>query len=169
MKKLTDRATLFEFITLHVNGENHELMIPQTWTLLDVLRDKLGLTGTKCSCDSGVCGSCTVLVDGKPVLSCMMLAVECKNKDIVTIEGLADSTTGRLHPIQQAFVDLSGIQCGICSPGMIMTAKALLDKNLHPTEDEIREALSGNLCRCGSYQRIVECVLAAAKKMRGIK
>ena len=154
-------------ITLTVNGEEYELKVQPYWTLADVLREKFGLTGTKIMCDEGACGSCTVLTDGEPVLSCLTLAIECEGKDILTIEGLADQETGNLHPLQRVFVEHSGLQCGVCTPGMILTAKALLDENPNPTEDEVRESLAGNLCRCGTYKRITECVLAAADMMRG--
>jgi len=152
-------------IVLKVNGINYEVSVSSTQTLADVLREELGLTGTKIMCNEGECGACTVLLDGKPILSCMTLAIEAEGKDILTIEGLADPLTGRLHPIQEAFVELSGMQCGVCTPGMILTAKAFLEQNPNPTEDDVREALSGNLCRCGNYRRIVECVLEASKKM----
>jgi carbon-monoxide dehydrogenase small subunit len=154
-------------IILAVNGEEYGARVKSTETLADVLREKLELTGTKIMCNQGTCGSCTVLIDGKPSLSCLLLAVECEGKDILTIEGMADPITGELHPIQRTFVEGSGMQCGVCTPGMILTAKALLDENLNPTEDEVREALAGNLCRCGNYKRIVECVLGAAEIMRG--
>ncbi len=154
-------------IVLRVNGVRYDLSVSSMDTLADVLREGLGLTGTKIMCNEGECGACTVLVDGRPVLSCMTLAVDVEGRDILTIEGLADPLTGRLHPIQQAFVELSGMQCGVCTPGMILTAKALLDRDLEPTEDEVREALSGNLCRCGNYRRIVECVLEASRRMKG--
>ncbi len=150
-------------IVLTVNGEEQEVEVWPEETLANVLRDKLGLTGTKIMCDEGACGACTVLIDGKPMLSCLTLAIECEGKDILTIEGLANAATGELHPIQKTFVERSGMQCGVCTPGMILTAKALLDENPNPTEDEVREALAGNLCRCGNYKRITECVLAAAK------
>ena len=156
-------------IILSVNGEEYELQVIPTETLADTLREKLGLTGTKIMCNEGECGSCTVLMEGKPVLSCLLLAVECEGKDILTIESLADPVTGELHPIQKTFVERSGMQCGVCTPGMILTAKALLDDNPKPTEDEVREALAGNLCRCGNYKRITECVLAAAEMMQGGK
>ena len=153
-------------ITLEVNREEHKLAVAANWTLADVLRENLGLTGTKLICNEGECGACTVLVDGKPTLSCLTLAIECEGKSILTIEGLADPLTGELHPLQQTFVERSGMQCGACTPGMILTAKALLDANPNPTEDEVREALAGNLCRCGNYLRITECILAAAEVMR---
>ena len=114
-------------------------------------------------CNEGECGACTVLINGRPILSCMTLAADAQNKDILTIEGLADPATGDLHPIQKAFVNYSGMQCGVCTPGMILTAKALLDENPAPGEDDVRRALSGNLCRCGNYRRITECVLSAAE------
>ncbi len=153
-------------ITLTVNGEQKEVRVWPTDTLADTLREQLGLTGTKVMCDEGECGSCTVLIDGKPVLSCLTLAIECQDKDILTIEGLADPVSGELHPIQKAFVEHSGMQCGICTSGMMLTAKALLDNNPEPTEDEVRQALAGNLCRCGNYVRITESVLAAAEMMK---
>lgn len=133
--------------------------------LLDVLRDNLGLTGTKKACDFGNCGSCTVLMDSKPVLSCLILAIEAQGKDILTVEGLANN--GQLHPLQQAFVDHGAIQCGFCTPGMLLSAKALLDENPQPTQAEVKEALSGNLCRCTGYVKIIEAVEAAAQKMKG--
>ena len=156
-----------EMLVLNVNGVKYELKARVTATLAEVLREELGLTGTKIMCNEGECGACTVLINGRPVLSCMTLAIDAENKDILTIEGLADSTTGSLHPIQEAFVEKSGMQCGVCTPGMILTAKALLDENPDPSEDDVRSALSGNLCRCGNYRRITECVLAAGKMMRG--
>jgi len=153
-------------IFLNVNGERYEVQVKTTATLADVLREKLGLTGTNVMCNEGECGACTVLMNGKPVLSCMTLAIDAEGKDILTIEGLADPKTGDLHPIQQAFVERSGMQCGVCTPGMILTAKSLIDKNPNPTEDDVRNALSGNLCRCGNYNRITESVILAAQKMR---
>jgi aerobic-type carbon monoxide dehydrogenase small subunit (CoxS/CutS family) len=151
-------------IGLNVNGSRYELKVKSTATLADVLREELGLTGTKLFCNEGECGACTVLIDGKPVLSCMTFAMDAQNREILTIEGLADPKTGALHPLQAAFVEKSGMQCGVCTPGMIMTAKALLDENPSPSEDEVRQAMSGNLCRCGNYQRITECVLSCAEK-----
>jgi len=153
-------------ITLTVNGEEYEVKVCPTDSLADVLRERLGLTGTKIMCNQGECGACTVLINGKPMLSCLTLAIECEGKDILTVEGLADAQTGKLHPIQKAFVERSGMQCGFCTSGMLLTAKALLDENPNPTEDEVREALAGNLCRCGNYKRITECILAAAEMMR---
>lgn len=153
-------------VVLTVNGGSMETMVWPAETLADTLRNRLGLTGTKLMCNEGECGSCTVLIDGRSVLSCLTLTIECEGKNIITIEGLADSLTGELHPIQQAFVEHSGLQCGVCTPGMILTAKALLDENPDPTVDEVREALAGNLCRCGTYSRITESVLAAAEMMR---
>lgn len=155
-----------KILTLKVNNQEYELKVNPARTLADVLREDLGLIGTKIMCNEGECGACTVLIDGNPVLSCMTLAIACEGKNILTIEGMADPTTGGLHPIQQAFVNKSGMQCGVCTPGMILSAKALLDANPDPTEDEVRNALSGNLCRCGNYPRITECVLDAAKLMR---
>lgn len=153
-------------LTLHVNRDHYEVKVHPTSTLADVLRNDLGLIGTKIMCNEGECGACTVIIDGKPVLSCMTLAIECEGKHILTIEGVADPLSGKLHPIQQAFVNKSGMQCGVCTPGMILSAKVLLEACPNPTEDDIRNALSGNLCRCGNYQRITECVLDAAKAMQ---
>ena len=152
-------------IQLKVNGEFHEVQINPWRTLSEVLREELELTGTKESCGKGDCGFCTVLINGKPVLSCLTLAIEVQGKDILTIEGLAKG--GELHPVQQAFVDHGAIQCGFCTPGMIMSAKALLDRNPTPTEDEIREGISGNLCRCTGYLKIVEAIQAVVKTIGG--
>jgi len=149
-------------ITLKVNNQEYDLVIPVNRTLTQVLRENLKLTGTKQGCSVGDCGSCTVLFDGEPVNSCLVLAVEAEGHHITTIEGLADE--GKLHPIQEAFVEKGGIQCGFCSPGMILSAKALLDKNPSPTEREIREGISGNLCRCTGYQKIVESIQAVDKR-----
>ncbi len=135
-------------------------------TLLHTLREKLGLTGTKSSCESGACGACSVLINGKLALSCLVLTVDCDGKEITTIEGLSDPVTGKLHPIQEAFVENNGAQCGFCTPGMIIATKALLDENPDPTEEDIKWALSGNICRCGNYNLITKSVLAAAEKMR---
>ena len=154
-------------ISLIVNGEEHKVEIEPWWSLAYVLREKLHLTGTKIMCNNGACGSCTVLMDGQAVSSCVKLAVLAEGKNITTIEGLAELETGELHPIQEAFIKYSGMQCGTCTPGMILTAKALLDENPTPTEDEVRGALAGNLCRCGTYKRITKCILAAADMMKG--
>ena len=154
-------------IALTINGGKYELRVQVDWTLADVLREKLGLTGTKMMCGEGDCGSCTILIGGEPVLSCLTLALECDGKDILTVEGLGDPATGELHPLQKAFVERSGMQCGVCTSGMLMTAKALLENNSNPKEDEVREALAGNLCRCGNYKRITECVMVAGDIMRG--
>ena len=132
-------------------------------TLAHTLRETLGLVGTKVTCDNGACGSCTVLMDGKAMLSCMTLTVECQGRSITTIEGLADSETGRLDPLQQSFIDHTAFQCGFCTPGMIMSAKALLGDNASPTEAEVKEALSGNFCRCISHYHVVRAVLATAE------
>jgi carbon-monoxide dehydrogenase small subunit len=154
MKKMT--------INFTVNGLEYDLVIPVNRTLTQVLRENLRLTGTKQGCAVGDCGSCTVLLNGLPVNSCLVLAVEADGQEITTIEGLAQDE--QLHPIQQAFVEHGGIQCGFCTPGMILSSKALLDKNPTPTEREIREAISGNLCRCTGYQKIVESITSVGKK-----
>lgn len=154
-----------QLIQLRVNGESHTVVVEPQRTLLDVLRDNLGLTGTKRGCDEGHCGACTVLMDGKAVNSCLTLAVRAQGKEIVTIEGL--STGGRMHPLQESFVIHGAIQCGFCAPGMILTAKALLDANPDPTEQDIKAAISGNICRCTGYVKIVEAVKAAAHTLRG--
>lgn len=153
-------------LALNVNGLTYEIKVEGTATLADVIRNEIGLTGIKLMCNEGDCGACTVLMDGRPVLSCMMLAIDAEGTEIMTIEGLADADTGELHPIQASFVERSGMQCGVCTPGMILTAKALIDENPEPDEDDVRAALSGNLCRCGNYQRITECVLFAVQKMK---
>lgn len=149
-------------LTLTINGKRLDLAVAPNRTLLDLLRYDLGLTGTKKGCDVGDCGACTVILDGKPVNSCLVLAVQAHGKEILTIEGLAGDQT--LHPIQQAFVDKGAIQCGFCTPGMVLSAKSLLDRDPKPTEEEIRSALSGNLCRCTGYQKIVEAVKAASER-----
>ena len=147
-----------------VNGDPYEIILEPQMALIEVLRDQVGLTGTKCGCGTGSCGACTVLVDGKPILSCLTLAVTVKERNILTIEGLAEGST--LHPIQKAFIDNGAIQCGFCTPGMILTTKALLEKTPNPTREEVLMALSGNLCRCGGYVKIVDAVLAAAEIIR---
>lgn len=152
-------------ITLNVNGNEYTLPVKPSATLLDIIREDLGLIGTKEGCGEGECGACTVIMDGKAVNACLILAVEANDKVITTIEGLADGEV--LHPIQQAFVDIGGLQCGFCTPGMILSTKALLDKNQNPTDDEIRKGLEGNFCRCTGYTKIIESVRAAADRMRG--
>ena len=147
---------------LHFGGRPHECTPSDT--LAYTLREKLGLTGTKIGCDHGACGACTVLMDGVPILSCMTLTVECDGKNIITIEGLEDQRTGELAPLQQAFVDHTAFQCGFCTPGIIMSAKALLDENTSPKEQQVKEALSGNYCRCISHYHVVKAVLAAAEQ-----
>lgn len=154
-------------ITLNINGEDLQVTVQPWWSLAYVLREKLGFTGTKIMCNEGDCGSCTVIMDGRAILSCLKLAVQAEGSDIMTIEGLADPVTGELHPLQQTFIERSGMQCGVCVPGVLLTAKVLLDKNLSPTEDEVRETIAGNLCRCGNYKRMTECILAASDVMRG--
>src|SRR5512134_698216 len=143
-------------VRLKVNGEDREVLAPVHHTLLEVLREDLGLMGTKHGCELGECGACAVLLDGEPVLSCLVLGVECDGRDVTTVEGLAKD--GRLHPLQEAFADLGAAQCGYCTPGILVTACALLDRIPSPTRAQIREALSGNLCRCTGYQQIFEAV-----------
>jgi carbon-monoxide dehydrogenase small subunit len=154
-----------QIIQLAVNGEKYEIAIASNQTLLEVLRDELYLTGTKEGCGEGACGTCTVLLDGKPVRSCLTLAVQVQGREITTIEGLAPM--GDLHSVQKAFVEYGAIQCGFCSPGMILTTKALLDENPNPTEQEARQAISGNVCRCTGYAKIVEAMLKAAEMFQG--
>ncbi len=148
-------------IKLRVNGQEREVIVEHRQTLLDALRYDLGLTGTKEGCSNGNCGSCTVLLDGQPVNSCLVLAVEVEGRDITTIEGL--SRGERLHPLQQAFIDEGAVQCGFCTPGLILTAKAFLDSNPHPTETQARQAIAGNLCRCTGYDKIVRAILRVAE------
>ncbi len=160
-------------ISLTVNGQVYELdvgsrpgQIDPAHTLVYSLRETLGLTGTKMSCGQGACGICTVIMDGRAVNSCKILTIECDGKDITTIEGLRDQTTGALDPLQQAFIDYTAFQCGYCTPGIIMTSKALLNENPHPTEEEIKDALSGNFCRCISHYQVLKAVLSVAEKGR---
>jgi carbon-monoxide dehydrogenase small subunit len=157
-------ASSKEIAAFLVNGNEYEVIIEPHLLLIDVLRDKLGLTGTKYACGAGDCGACTVLIDGRPSFSCLTLAVTAKGKSILTIEGVAEGN--ELDPIQQAFVDQGAVQCGFCTPGMILSTKALLDENPEPTRDEIKTALAGNLCRCTGYVKIVDAVEAAAAAMR---
>jgi aerobic carbon-monoxide dehydrogenase small subunit len=152
-------------LQLHVNGETKEVATEINKTLLEVLREDMGLTGTKHGCELGECGTCAVLVDGAPVLSCLMLGIEAVNTEIVTVEGMTEN--GRPHPLQKTFADLGAAQCGYCIPGILLTAKALLDKNPQPTRDEIRQALSGNLCRCTGYTKILQAVELAVKEIVG--
>jgi len=151
-------------ITLRINGENRELQVEPYRSLLDTLRNEAGLTGTKKGCDVGDCGACTVIVDGKPLCACLMLGVEADGKDVVTIEGIQPAPD-RLHPLQEKFMNLGGAQCGFCTPGMIVMAKALLDENPDPSEDEIRFGIAGNICRCTGYTKIVEAIQEAAKEL----
>ncbi len=151
-------------ITMNVNGREYEIAVSPNRTLTQVLREDLDLLGTKEGCGLGDCGACTVILDGRPANSCLVLAVQANGSRITTIEGVAEGQN--LHPVQQAFVDHGAIQCGFCTPGMILSAKSLLEKNAHPTELEIREAISGNLCRCTGYQKIVEAVQATSKAMK---
>lgn len=148
-------------IKLTVNGESYELLVPSHRTLVKVIRDDIGLTGTKIGCGTGDCGSCTIIMNGKAVNSCLMLAVAADGAEILTIEGLAKD--GKLHPLQEAFINYGAVQCGYCTPGMILTAKALLDEDPHPTEEDVRKGISGNLCRCTGYVKIVEAILAASR------
>lgn len=152
-------------LTCSVNGEAHTVLADTRDTLLELLRDRLGLTGTKEGCGNGNCGTCTILMDGAPVNACLMLALEAPGRSIITIEGIA--TGGELHPIQEALVAHGGTQCGFCTPGLVMVAKALLDGNARPTEAEIRHAIAGNLCRCTGYGKIVEAIAAAATAAQG--
>ncbi|MBP1747291.1 MAG: (2Fe-2S)-binding protein [Deltaproteobacteria bacterium] len=154
-----------EQIRLNVNGKDYELQVKPSATLLNVIREDLALTGTKEGCGVGECGACTVIMEGKAVNACIILAIEANGKSITTIEGLADGE--KLHPIQEAFVEIGGLQCGFCTPGMILSTKVLLDKNKTPTDQEIRKGLEGNFCRCTGYTKIVESVKVAAQKMRG--
>ncbi len=147
-------------IELNINGDNHEVLVAPNHTLLEVLREKLGLMGTKRGCDLGACGACTVLIDGEAYLSCLMLAVDAVGKNVMTIEGLAAG--GDLHPLQNAFVEQGGIQCGFCTPGMILTAEAILTEEDNPSEDEIKKKMAGNLCRCTGYKKILEAIVSVS-------
>ena len=156
-----------QLIRLKINNEYYELAVVPQRTLLEVLREDLGLTGTKFGCDTGECGACTVIIEGKTVLACMILAVEVQDKDILTIEGLAQK--GKLHPIQKSFIEHGAIQCGYCTSGMILSAKVLLDRVPKPTEKEVKKAIEGNLCRCTGYNKIIEAIMNTASfKNRGI-
>jgi aerobic-type carbon monoxide dehydrogenase small subunit (CoxS/CutS family) len=153
-------------INLRINGEIHTIEVTSNELLSDVLRQKMGLTGTKVGCEAGECGACTVILDGQTILSCLTLALECEGKDILTIEGMAGSMGEELHPIQKGFAEHGAVQCGFCTPAMILAAKVLLEKNLQPTDHEIREAINGIICRCTGYMQIIEAILAAAETMR---
>jgi len=150
---------------MRVNGKDYTIDVPSQRLLLDCLRYDLGLTGTKEGCSVGVCGACSVLMDGQLISSCLALAVFADGKEVTTVEGLAQE--GRLHPVQQAFIDYGGFQCGICTPGMVVAAKALLDAHPNPTEDELKDWMMGNLCRCTGYYKIIESIRGAATQMQG--
>jgi carbon-monoxide dehydrogenase small subunit len=156
-----------EIANFKVNGGSYEVLITPNMTLSELLREQLGLTGTKNACGAGECGSCTVLIDGRPTLSCATLAIAVQDSEILTIEGL--SRGHELHPLQEAFIDAGAIQCGFCTPGMIMTAKAMLDGNPNPTRDQVKEGLGGNLCRCTGYVKIIDAVMAANTLSKGGK
>jgi len=151
-------------VRIAINGLLREVAVPANRTLLDLLREDLDLTGTKHGCGEGDCGACTVLLDGEPVNACLVLAAEAEGREVTTIEGLADGSL--LHPVQQAFVDAGAVQCGYCTPGMVLVAAALVARNPSPTESDVRHAISGNFCRCTGYQKIVEAVLAASARVR---
>jgi aerobic-type carbon monoxide dehydrogenase small subunit (CoxS/CutS family) len=153
-----------KMLELTVNGEHYEVLVEPKTLLVDVLRDQLGLKGAKRGCDSGSCGACTVLLNGKPVHSCSILALQANGGEILTIEGLADGPN--LHPIQEAFIDHWALQCGFCTPGQIIAAKALLDENPNPTEEEVKIAMNGHICRCTGYNMITEAILDAAKRLQ---
>jgi len=164
LKNEVERPVDRHVIALDVNGERRELLLPVHKTLLEVLREDMQLTGTKHGCELGECGTCTVLVDGKPELSCLLLPIQVEGRAITTIEGMAGG--GQLHPLQQAFAELGAAQCGYCSPGILLASKSLLETNPRPSRDEIREALAGNLCRCTGYTKILEAVELAAGRMQ---
>ena len=165
MQETVERSDIkYYLVTLNVNGEKYTRAVKANTLLVNLLRDELDLTGTKKGCELGDCGSCTVLLDGKPVNSCLILALEADGHEITTIEGLAQND--KLDKLQEAFVEHAAIQCGYCTPGMIMSAKALLTRNPHPTEEEVREAIAGNLCRCTGYVNIVKAIMAAAEEQQ---
>ncbi len=153
-----------EIVSFFINGQSRDVVVTPNMTLAELLREQLDLTGAKKGCEVGECGSCTVLIDGKPALACSTLAIAVRDKQILTIEGLAQGS--RLHPLQQAFIDHGAIQCGFCTPGAILMAKAMLDENPKPTRQEVKEGLGGNLCRCTGYVKIIDAVMAAAETMR---
>jgi len=164
MRREIDREVERIVLTLAVNGEKSELLVPVHKTLLEVLREDMQLTGTKHGCELGECGTCTVLVDGKPELSCLLLPIQIQGRAITTVEGMASGS--ELHPLQQAFAELGAAQCGYCTPGILLASKSMLEDNPRPTRDEIREALAGNLCRCTGYTKILQAVELAAERMR---
>jgi aerobic carbon-monoxide dehydrogenase small subunit len=168
---LVSKSSATRRVGFTVNGQYHQFWVGRepheispAHTLSRTLRDNLGLTGTKISCDQGACGCCTVIMEGKAVLSCKVLTIECDGKTITTIEGLKDQKTGNLDPLQQSFIDHTAFQCGYCTPGMIMTARALLNEKPYPTEEEVKEALSGNFCRCISHYQVIRAVMSVAEK-----
>jgi len=163
LKHELDREVDRQVVALDVNGERRELFLPVHKTLLEVLREDMQLTGTKHGCELGECGTCTVLVDGKPELSCLVLPLQVEGRSITTVEGLASGSA--LHPLQQAFAELGAAQCGYCTPGILLASKSLLEANAKPSRDEIREALAGNLCRCTGYTKILQAVELAAERM----
>jgi len=164
---MVKKENIHKQISLRINGKEYVLKVLPEMMLVDLLRDKLKLTGTKVGCRKGECGACTVLMEGKPIISCMYPALKANGKKITTIEGLSKGV--QLHPLQDSFIKYGAVQCGFCTPGMIMASKALLDQNSNPKLIEIKEALSGNLCRCGGYQKIFKAVISASKKMRRVK
>ena len=164
MRHEVERPVDRHVVALDVNGERTELLLPVHKTLLEVLREDMQLTGTKHGCELGECGTCTVLIDGKPQLSCLLLPIQIEGREITTVEGLAGGS--QLHPLQQAFAELGAAQCGYCTPGILLASKSLLETNQRPSRDEIREALAGNLCRCTGYVKILEAVELAAERMR---
>ena len=151
-------------VRFRVNGQDVELDVDPMATLLDVLREQLGLTGTKNGCDAGDCGACTVIMDGKAILSCLTPVLQAARKEIATVEGLAQE--GKLHPLQEAFIECGAVQCGFCTPGMLLSAKALLDQNPSPTQEEVKVAISGNLCRCTGYKKIIDAIMLASKRIK---
>ena len=159
-----------QLIALNINDNAYEIPVDPRDLLVDVIRKKAGLTGTKKGCGQGDCGACTVLIDGSPALSCITLAIACQGKNITTIEGLVE-ISGKLHPVQQSFIDHGAVQCGFCTPGMILTAKALLDRNPNPAKEEIKRGIAGNICRCTGYKKIVEAISAAGEAIshEGVK
>lgn len=154
-----------KLVRLNINDKEYEINIKESWTLLYVLREVLNLTGTKCGCSTGDCGACKIIVDGEALNSCLILAVKAEGKSITTIEGITNGS--ELHPIQQAFIDSGAVQCGFCTPGMIITTKALLDKNPSPSKEEILKAIDNNLCRCTGYVKIIDAIQLASKRMGG--